>query len=128
MKPSKGAEERPMKTDPDCIFCKIVAGEIPSEKVYEDGVITAFRDINPVAPTHVLIIPNDHIEDNNAFSVEDEPIAGKMFTVVRKLAAQEGIAENGYRLIMNTGPHGHQEVKHIHLHLIGGQSMQHPMG
>jgi histidine triad (HIT) family protein len=117
-----------MRTNPDCIFCKIVAGEIPSEKVYEDDVITAFRDINPVAPTHILIIPNDHIEDNNAFSVEDEPIAGKMFTVVRKLAAQEGIAENGYRLIMNTGPHGHQEVKHLHLHLIGGQSMRHPMG
>lgn len=117
-----------MRTDPDCIFCKIVAGEIPSEKVYEDEVIVAFRDINPVAPTHILIIPKDHIEDNNAFSVEDEPLAGKMFTVVRKLAAQEGIAENGYRLIMNTGPHGRQEVRHLHLHLIGGQPMKHPMG
>ncbi|MGD8455092.1 MAG: histidine triad nucleotide-binding protein [Anaerolineales bacterium] len=117
-----------MRTDPDCIFCKIVAGEIPSEKVYGDEVIIAFRDINPVAPIHILIIPKDHIEDNNAFREEDEPIAGKMFTVVRKLAAQEGINENGYRLIMNTGPHGRQEVKHLHLHLIGGQPMKHPMG
>lgn len=117
-----------MRTDPDCIFCKIVAGEIPSEKVYESEVVTAFRDINPVAPTHILIIPNEHIEDNNDFSVEDEPIAGKMFTIVRELAEKEGIAEDGYRLILNTGPHGHQEIQHLHLHLIGGQSMQHPMG
>ena len=117
-----------MQTDPDCIFCKIVAGEIPSEIVYQDDTLTAFRDINPVAPVHILIIPNKHIADNNAISSEDEPIVGKMFTAVRKIAEQEGIAKNGYRLIMNTGPHGHQEVQHLHLHLIGGQSMQHPMG
>jgi histidine triad (HIT) family protein len=117
-----------MKTDPDCIFCKIVAGEIPSEKVYQSDAITAFRDINPAAPTHILIIPNKHIPDNNAFSEEDSPIAGQLFTVVRQLAEQEGIAKDGYRLIINTGPHGHQEVKHMHIHLIGGQSMQHPMG
>lgn len=117
-----------MITDPDCIFCKIVAGEIPSDKVHEDDVVTAFRDINPVAPTHILIVPKEHIPDNNAFTKENEPIAGHMFSIVRKLAEQESIAENGYRLIMNTGKHGHQEVMHIHLHLIGGQSMQHPMG
>ena len=117
-----------MKTDPDCIFCKIVAGEIPSEKVHEDDLLTAFRDINPAAPTHILIIPNKHIPNNNAFSPEDEPLAGKMFTLVRQLAEKEGIAETGYRLIMNTGPHGHQEVMHMHLHLLGGAAMQHPMG
>lgn len=117
-----------MKTDPDCIFCKIVAGEIPSEKVYQGDILTAFRDINPVAPTHILIVPNKHIPDNNAFSDEDRPIAGQLFTVVRQLAEQEGIAKDGYRLIMNTGIHGHQEVKHMHLHLIGGKSMQYPMG
>ncbi len=117
-----------MTTDPDCIFCKIVAGEIPSDIIHEDKVVTAFRDINPVAPTHILIVPKKHIPDNNAFTDEDEPIAGHMFTIVRDLARQEGIAETGYRLIMNTGEHGHQEVKHMHLHLIGGQSMQHPMG
>lgn len=114
--------------DQDCLFCKIVAGEIPSAKVYEDDLITAFRDINPVAPTHILIVPNKHIADNNSFEEKDEGIAGRMFTVVKKIAAQEGIAGDGYRLIINTGPHGRQEVKHLHLHLIGGQMMQHPMG
>lgn len=114
--------------DPDCLFCKIISGEVPSTKVYADDLVTAFRDINPVAPTHILIVPNKHIPDNNAFSEEDAPIVGRMFTAVKNIAAQEGIAENGYRLIMNTGPHGRQEVKHLHLHLIGGQVMQHPMG
>ena len=117
-----------MKRDPDCIFCKILEGQIPSDKVYQDETLTAFRDINPVAPTHILIIPNTHIRDNNDFSPEDEAIAGKMFSLVRQLAQQEGIAEMGYRLIMNTGPDGHQEVPHLHLHLIGGKPMQHPMG
>lgn len=112
----------------DCIFCKIIAGEIPSTKVYEDDTLTAFRDINPVAPVHILIVPNKHIEDNNDFQPKDEPIAGKMFTLVRQLAESEGIAEDGYRLILNTGPHGHQEIQHLHLHLIGGKAMQHPMG
>ena len=117
-----------MNRDPDCIFCKILAGEIPSTKVYEDEDLTAFLDINPVAPTHILIIPNKHIPDNNYFDVEDESLAGKMFTVVRKLAEQKGIAKSGYRLIMNTGPDGRQEVDHMHLHLIGGKGMEHPMG
>lgn len=112
----------------DCIFCKIIAGEIPSTKVYEDDTLTAFRDINPVAPVHILIVPNKHIEDNNDFQPEDEPIAGKMFTLVRKLAEREGIAHEGYRLILNTGPHGRQEIQHLHLHLIGGKVMEHPMG
>jgi histidine triad (HIT) family protein len=114
--------------DPDCLFCKIVAGEIPSTKVYEDELVTAFRDINPVAPTHVLIVPNKHIPDNNSFGKKDLALAGRMFLAVKEIAAQEGISENGYRLIMNTGPHGRQEVQHLHLHLIGGQIMQHPMG
>lgn len=114
--------------DPDCLFCKIVAGEIPSSKVYEDDLLFAFRDINPLAPTHVLIVPKKHIQDNNDFSQEDEIIAGRMFSAVKTIAAQEGIAENGYRLIMNTGPHGRQEINHLHMHLIGGQVMQHPMG
>ncbi len=115
-------------SDSDCIFCKILAGEIPSTKVYEGELVTAFRDINPVAPTHILIVPNKHIADNNAVMPEDEAIAGRMFTVVRKLAEQEGIAASGYRLIINTGKDGHQEVDHLHLHLIGGKGMRHPMG
>lgn len=117
-----------MKLDPDCLFCKIIAGEIPSDTVYQDEIVTAFRDINPVAPTHILIVPNDHILDNNAFMTEDEPIAGRIFRTVRELAAKEGIAESGYRLIMNTGSDGRQEIKHLHLHLIGGQRMKHRMG
>jgi histidine triad (HIT) family protein len=112
----------------DCIFCKIITGEIPSTIVYQDDTLTAFRDINPVAPVHILIVPNKHITDNNAIQPEDEVIAGKMFSLVRKLAESEGIAEDGYRLIMNTGPHGHQEVQHLHMHLIGGKPMMHPMG
>lgn len=112
----------------ECIFCKIIAGEIPSKTVYKDKFVTAFHDINPRAPVHVLIVPNKHIEDNNSFEVEDEPVAGHMFTLVRKITRELGIAEDGYRLILNTGPHGHQEVPHLHIHLIGGQPMKHPMG
>ncbi|KAA3644830.1 MAG: histidine triad nucleotide-binding protein [Chloroflexi bacterium] len=115
-------------TDPDCIFCKIIAGELPSDTVYEDDLLIAFRDINPVAPTHILIVPRKHIVDNNAFSDEDAVIAGAMFLAVSKLAESEAIQDSGYRLIMNTGPDGRQEVPHMHLHLIGGKQMQHPMG
>lgn len=112
----------------DCIFCKIVAGEIPGDKLYTDELVTAFRDIHPAAPTHILIVPNKHIASINDLSPEDEPITGRMMTVAQKLAAQEGIAEEGYRLIVNTGPHGGQVVFHLHLHLLGGQKMRHPMG
>lgn len=112
----------------DCIFCKIIAGEIPSTQVYADEQVTAFRDINPVAPTHVLIIPNQHIASVNELAPPDEQVMGHLFTVARQIAAQEGIAESGYRSIINTGPDGGQEVFHIHLHLIGGQRMRHPMG
>lgn len=112
----------------DCIFCKIVAGEMSSDRLYQDESVTAFRDINPVAPTHVLIVPNKHIASNNEVADEDEALVGHMFTTARDLAAREGIAGDGYRLIMNTGPHGGQVVHHLHLHLIGGQKMRHPMG
>ena len=112
----------------DCIFCKIISGEIPSQQLYHDELVTAFRDIHPVAPTHVLIIPNKHIPSVNEVTVEDEPTLGHVYSVARQLAAQEGIQEQGYRLIVNTGPHAGQEVYHLHLHLIGGQRMRHPMG
>jgi histidine triad (HIT) family protein len=112
----------------DCLFCKIVAGEIPSEKVYEDQRVTAFRDINPVAPTHILIVPNKHIASVNELSADDEALVGHLFTTAKDLAEREGIAESGYRLIINTGPDGGQEVYHLHLHLIGGHKMRHPMG
>jgi histidine triad (HIT) family protein len=112
----------------DCIFCKIIAGEIPSTQVYRDDLVTAFRDINPVSPTHVLIVPNQHIASVNDLASDDEQLVGHLFTIAKQLAAQEGIAESGYRLIVNTGPDGGQEVFHIHLHLLGGKRMRYPMG
>jgi histidine triad (HIT) family protein len=108
----------------ECIFCKIIAGEIPSEKVFDDQQVTAFRDIHPVAPTHILIIPNKHIASINELSPDDEQLVGHLFTTGKALAKEEGIDESGYRLIVNVGPDGGQEVYHLHLHLIGGQKMR----
>lgn len=112
----------------DCLFCKIAAGEMQADIVFQDEMITAFRDINPVAPTHILIIPNQHISNTNELTSEHEATAARLLTVVPELALNEGINESGYRLIMNTGPDGNQVVMHMHLHLIGGQKMKHPMG
>lgn len=112
----------------DCIFCKIINGDIPSTNVFKDEQVTAFRDINPAAPTHILLVPNKHIDSINMLTSDDEQLIGHLFTVAGKLAAQEGIAENGYRLITNTGAHSGQTVFHIHLHLLGGEPMKHPMG
>ena len=112
----------------ECIFCKIVAGQAPSEMLYQDEQVTAFRDIHPVAPTHVLIIPNHHVASVNDLTLEDEQLIGHLFSVARLLAEQEGIHQSGYRLIVNTGPHSGQLVFHLHLHLIGGQRMRYPMG
>lgn len=111
-----------------CIFCKIIAKEAPATIVYADEQVTAFRDIHPVAPTHILIVPNRHIESVNFIEAEDEPLVGHLVAVAGKLARQEGIHHSGYRLIVNTGADGGQTVFHLHLHLIGGQRMQHPMG
>jgi histidine triad (HIT) family protein len=113
---------------PDCIFCRIIAGEVPGEIVYADDRATAFRDIHPVAPTHILIVPNQHIASVNYLSEDDEPLIGHLFTVARQLAREQGIHASGYRLIVNTGPHSGQAVFHFHLHLIGGQRMRFPMG
>jgi histidine triad (HIT) family protein len=107
----------------DCIFCKIIRGEIPSAKVYEDETVTAFRDINPMAPTHILIIPNKHIASVNELSPEDEATVGHLFSVGKQLAKEAGINETGYRLITNTGPDSGQIVYHLHVHLLGGRKM-----
>jgi histidine triad (HIT) family protein len=107
----------------DCIFCKIIAGEIPSTQVYADARVTAFRDINPVAPTHILIIPNQHIPSINDLAPENEATMGYLFSIAKKIAAQEGLAESGYRLTINTGPDGGQVVYHLHLHLMGGRKL-----
>lgn len=111
-----------------CIFCSIIAGEAPAEVLYHDEQATAFRDIHPVAPTHILIVPNIHVASVNDLTEEDEPLVGHLFSVARRLAEQEGIQQSGYRLIVNTGAHAGQAVFHLHLHLIGGQRMRYPMG
>ena len=111
-----------------CIFCKIVSREIKADIVFSDEQVTAFRDIQPVAPTHILIVPNRHIESVSALDMEDEPLVGRLFTVARQLANEEGISKGGYRLITNAGVDGGQTVLHLHLHLIGGRAMKYPMG
>lgn len=112
----------------DCIFCKIVAGQAPARMLYQDEQVSAFRDIHPAGPTHILIIPNRHIASINALEPADEALMGRLFTLARDLARQEGIDQTGYRLIINTGPHAGQAVFHIHMHLVGGQRMRYPMG
>jgi len=111
----------PTKTNMDCIFCKIIAGESSAQILYRDDLVTAFRDTHPIAPTHILIVTNRHIDSVNELQPEDESLVGHMVMVAKHLAAQQGIAESGYRLIVNTGAHGGQTVFHIHLHLIGGR-------
>ena len=111
-----------------CLFCKIISGDIPGTIVYRDEEATAFRDINPVGPTHILIVPNRHIDSVNALEEGDEKLAGHLLRVAGQLAKSEGIDQTGYRLIANTGPDGGQAVFHLHMHLIGGQRMKHPMG
>ena len=103
----------------ETIFSKIIRKEIPSDMLYQDDLVTAFRDISPQAPVHVLIVPNRLIPTMN----DDEAVLGRMMTVARLIAEQEGIAESGYRLLLNCGQHGHQEVMHIHLHLMGGRDL-----
>jgi histidine triad (HIT) family protein len=111
-----------------CIFCKIVSNEAEADVVYRDEQVTAFRDIRPAAPKHILIVPNKHIESVNTLEAADEPLMGHLITTAGKLAREEGIEKGGYRLITNTGSDGGQTVFHIHLHLIGGQRMRYPMG
>jgi len=105
------------------IFSKIVNGEVETDIVYQDDLVTAFRDINPAASTHILIVPNKEIPTVNDLTDADEKVAGRMFIVAKKLAREEGVAEKGYRLIVNCNDHGGQEVYHLHMHLIGGRPL-----
>ena len=112
-----------MSHDPNCIFCKIVQGAIPSRKVYEDDEILAFHDIHPWAPVHFLLVPRRHIESMAHVGADDAPLLGRMMALVPKLAQQEGCRpypEGGFRLVTNTGADGGQEVPHLHFHVIGG--------
>ena len=103
------------------IFSDIITGKIPSDIVYQDDKVTAFRDINPQAPIHILIIPNKEIPTVNDIEPEDEPLVGHMFTVAKIIAQKEGIAEDGYRLLVNCNGHAGQEIFHLHVHLFGGR-------
>ena len=110
----------------DCLFCKMIAGEIKSDVVYEDESILAFRDINPQAPVHILIIPKVHVETLN--DLDDSVLAGKLLQTVIKLADREGLAKEGYRTVLNCNKKGGQEVFHLHMHLLGGRQMLWPPG
>jgi len=112
----------------DCLFCKILAGEVPSDKVYEDEIAYAFKDINPAAPHHVLIIPRKHIASINEVGEDDEKILGHLFTVARKLAKEFRIDGPGYRFVVNTNQGAGQTVFHVHVHLLGGRPLGWPPG
>jgi len=113
------AEQR----DPDCIFCKIIDGELPSDIVYKDERVIGFRDIKPIAPVHLLIIPRKHIPSIRDLTDEDLPLLGHMTVVANRLAENEGIADGGYRLIINCGEEAGQTVHHIHMHMLGGRRL-----
>ena len=104
----------------DCLFCKIIKGEIPSTKVYEDEDTLAFNDINPAAPIHILVIPKKHIESLAHMQKEDEAIVGKIYGVINKIAEEKGFKDNGYRVIVNCGKDAGQEVMHLHFHILAG--------
>lgn len=106
----------------DCLFCKIIAGEIPSTKVYEDELVFAFRDIAPQAPTHVLVVPKAHIADCNGITEENSAVVAHIFAVIPKIAAAEGLT-NGYRVVSNCGSDAGQTVQHLHFHILGGKAL-----
>ena len=112
----------------DCIFCKIAEKKMPAKIIHEDDLSLAFEDITPQAPVHVLIIPKKHISTTLDITEEDNPLIGHLFQVAGKIAEERGIAEQGFRLIMNTNPEAGQSVYHIHLHLLGGRQMHWPPG
>lgn len=106
-------------SDPNCVFCKIVRGEIPSRKVYEDADILAFHDIQPVAPVHFMLIPKKHVANLYDATLDDAPVLGRMMALTGRLAREQGAAD-GFRTIVNTGRVGRQDVPHVHIHVIGG--------
>ena len=117
-----------MTADPNCLFCRIVAGSVPSTKVHEDELVVCFRDIAPRAPTHILAVPRDHIASAAELTEEHGPMLGRLFAVLAELARREGIADSGYRLVSNVGRWGGQTVDHLHVHLLGGRAFEWPPG
>ncbi len=122
-----GDREKPM-AEQDCLFCRIAARTIPAQVVHETEHLLAFRDIDPKAPVHVLVIPKRHIASVNAVSAGDAPLLGELFVAARAIAEAEGLTDDGYRLVVNTGPGAGQTVWHIHLHLLGGRDLRWPPG
>jgi histidine triad (HIT) family protein len=116
-----------MSADPDCVFCRIVAGEIPAEVVHESATTVAFRDLTPQAPTHVLVIPRSHYANAAELAAGEPTTAAHLFDAAREVARAEGL-DNGYRLVFNTGADAHQTVFHVHMHLLGGRAMGWPPG
>ncbi|HGG60731.1 MAG TPA: histidine triad nucleotide-binding protein [Gammaproteobacteria bacterium] len=112
----------------DCIFCKIASGEIPAEIVHDNDGVVVFRDLNPQAPTHLLAIPRQHIATINDLEPDHAELVGKLYLAAKAVAADEGLAERGYRTVMNCGEEAGQTVFHIHLHILGGRPMQWPPG
>ena len=112
----------------DCLFCKIIAGEIPSNKVYSDDEVYAFHDIKSAAPTHILIIPKKHLSDVSSANADDQALLGKLLLKANQIAADQGLAEDGFRFVINTGRDGGQTVFHLHLHILGGRALSWPPG
>lgn len=117
-----------MSGSPGCIFCRIVSGEIPATKVYEDQHVTAFKDINPVAPVHILVIPNRHIESLAHVDACDQELMGHLVCSLSRIAADQGLSERGYRVVVNCGEEGGQTVPHLHFHLLGRRQLNWPPG
>ncbi|MFH1762941.1 MAG: histidine triad nucleotide-binding protein [Gemmatimonadota bacterium] len=115
-------------SESNCLFCRIAEGEIPADIVRSDPEVVAFRDIHPQAPTHILIIPREHITSVGDLADRDADLMGKLFLVARDLAREEGISEGGFRMVVNSGPAAGQTVLHVHLHLLGGRGMGWPPG
>ncbi len=113
---------------PECLFCRIIAQEIPAEIIYEDEQAVAFRDINPQAPVHVLVVPRRHLPNLGAAQAEDEDLVGHLCAVAAELARRERIAKSGYRLVANVGPDAGESVHHLHFHLLGGRRLTWPPG
>lgn len=112
----------------DCLFCKLVSGEIPSDKVYEDDEVLAFNDIRPQAPVHVLLIPKAHITSAQTVAADDLPLIGRLHGLIPQIAEQLGVAKDGYRVVTNIGWHGQQTVPHLHYHILGGRQLGWPPG
>ncbi len=113
---------------PECIFCKIAKGDIPADKVYEDDKVVAFNDVSPQSPTHILIIPKEHIPSTNNIDESNSHIISHIFVVINKIAKEKGLDSQGYRIVNNCGEFGGQSVEHIHFHLLGGRQLQWPPG